>query len=639
MALMSRLLSLTLAWLCTCWPSIPVSAASQPTGGDGGAQAPSTCFHTPATIRGTPDGDRLVGTPRADVIVAGAGDDRVVGGGGDDLICAGRGEDLIHGGDGSDRLDGRAGVDRCGGGRGRDRLIHCERHARRHSAGPTDRPPTTTGSDSAPDGSPFATPPPPPQGEFSTDPELFPPFDPAIADYAIRCDGDQVDVSATAAPGSSIRVDGQAPREDTFEATVPLQSGQEFEVSLLRGTETRDYHVRCLPPDFPTWDFERLAQPSHRFYLVAPTLGAAAPPLAVVFDDHGVPVWWYRDALGATDARSLSDGSIAFSTHLGAEFGFATGPESAYHVRELDGSPAAGVSSAAGPGTIAAVGGPTDFHDLQELPNGNFLVISYQRREGVDLSSICAEGNPESCGSPDEHIYDGIIEEVDADGNLVRAWSSLEHLGVDEIAPQWRGVVLSRSPHDAFHLNAVEPDGDSLLVSSFFADAVYRIRWGDGPGSGEVVWKLGGLTTPKSLDVVGDPRGDYPLSAQHDVRRLADGTITIHDNHLTSKGGQGPRAVRYAIDEASRTATLLEEVVDPDNPHSGCCGSARRSDDGSWLISWGGNSLVTEFDAGGQRTFRLTFGGSLFSYRAVPAPAGALDIESLRAGMNAMHPR
>ena len=84
---------------------------------------------------------------------------------------------------------------------------------------------------------------------------------------------------------------------------------------------------------------------------------------------------------------------------------------------------------------------------------------------------------------------------------------------------------------------------------------------------------------------------------------------------------------------------MLEAVTDPEAPISGCCGSARRSPDGSWLMSWGGNSLVTEFDAAGQRTFRLGFGGPVFSYRAVSAPDGVLSTAALRAGMDFMHPR
>ena len=56
-------------------------------------------------------------------------------------------------------------------------------------------------------------------------------------------------------------------------------------------------------------------------------------------------------------------------------------------------------------------------------------------------------------------------------------------------------------------------------------------------------------------------------------------------------------------------------------------------------MSWGGRSLVTEFNAAKERTFRLTFAGTVFIYRAVPVPDGVLSASQLRAGMNAMFPR
>lgn len=171
----------------------------------------------------------------------------------------------------------------------------------------------------------------------------------------------------------------------------------------------------------------------------------------------------------------------------------------------------------------------------------------------------------------------------------------------------------------------VEPDGpNAFLISLRHTDAVYKID----KASGDVIWKLGGTTTPKSLTVLDDPYGAYPLGGQHDPRVLPDGTVTIHDNG-TAIGGRAPRAVRYQIDEQAMTATLLEEVTDPEAPSSFCCGSARRSADGSWLMSWGGRSLVTEFDAAGNRTFSLGFGGPV-SYRATSAPDGLLEIDQLR---------
>jgi hypothetical protein len=117
--------------------------------------------------------------------------------------------------------------------------------------------------------------------------------------------------------------------------------------------------------------------------------------------------------------------------------------------------------------------------------------------------------------------------------------------------------------------------------------------------------------------------------------------VALHDNATALAGAQAhaPRAVRYAIDEPAMTATLVESVTDPVVLNSFCCGSARRSPSGAWLMSWGSNNLVTEFGPDGSRTFSLTFSSSSFSYRAFPVPVGQLTRSAMRAGMDAQFPR
>jgi hypothetical protein len=80
-------------------------------------------------------------------------------------------------------------------------------------------------------------------------------------------------------------------------------------------------------------------------------------------------------------------------------------------------------------------------------------------------------------------------------------------------------------------------------------------------------------------------------------------------------------------------------VTDPDVTISGCCGSARKGPDGDWEIDWGQNHVVTALTPGGTRLFRITFPGTIFSYRGVPVPYGTLSRSDLRAGMDAQFPR
>ena len=173
------------------------------------------------------------------------------------------------------------------------------------------------------------------------------------------------------------------------------------------------------------------------------------------------------------------------------------------------------------------------------------------------------------------------------------------------------------------HINAVEEtaDGD-YLISLRHTDAVYRL---DGT-NGAIEWKLGGSERPESLEIAGDPYADSLFGGQHDVRELADGTITLHDNGTDR--GRPPRSVRYEV--SGGVATLVDSQSDPEVSSSECCGSSRFQN-GAWLASWSRTGLVSEFDAG-ERTFGLDF-GSAWSYRAVPVD-GETDRERLRSGMN-----
>jgi hypothetical protein len=414
-------------------------------------------------------------------------------------------------------------------------------------------------------------------------------------------------MSVDAPHGAIVNVDGAGPAGGSFTAPVPLQGNQGFDFDVTAGDYSGSYHVRCLPPGFPEFTFERSGQPTYPFYLVDPDikLGMSPNHWVVLFNDIGVPIWWTNTSPSPVDSRVLSDGTIAWAGWDG----------SGYSLHSLDG----GIVD-----TVAGVGGTTDIHDLQELPNGDFLLLRYVPRSHADLSSY---GGP-----ADATVQDSVVQEIDPDGNLVWEWNSADHISLSETNRWWATIFFVGSPYDITHINAVEPDGSAMLISLRHTDAVYKIN----RATGNVIWKLGGTTTPESLAVLDDPYSD-PLGGQHDPRLQSDGTVTIHDNGTNL--GRPPRAVRYAIDEEAKTARLVESVSDPNVTSSFCCGSARRSASGSWLMSWGGNSIVTEFAPDGSRTFELTFGNGLFSYRAFPVPDGLLSAAALRAGMNAQYPR
>ncbi|MCA1691585.1 MAG: aryl-sulfate sulfotransferase [Actinobacteria bacterium] len=378
--------------------------------------------------------------------------------------------------------------------------------------------------------------------------------------------------------------------------------------------------MRCLPSDFPTWTFTRESAPTQDWYVVTPSLGPLAANYVIFFDGNGVPVWWYKSTTPPLDAKLLSDGSVAFSNYFGGSFG--TNPTSGYEVRGLDGSFRR---------TAATVGTATDHHDLQEIGNGNYLLMSYKPRDGVDLSPF---GGPANAT-----VVDAEVQEITPAGAVVSSWNSKDHIVLSETGRWWPGVISTaaslpdgRTVYDIVHINSVDIDGESMVLSFRHTDAVYRVD----RSTGSVQWKLGGTTRAESLTPIGDPRGDNPLGGQHDARVLGDATLTVHDNGTGL--GRAPRAIRYQVDTSNRTATLIESITDPEAPASGCCGSARKLNSSNWLMSWGGTSLVAEIAPNGSRVFKLAFGGPI-SYRAFPVPPGQVSRQALRDGMTAQKPR
>jgi hypothetical protein len=459
------------------------------------------------------------------------------------------------------------------------------------------------------------------QLSISTQPALFPPFDPAVSDYVTRCGASPVTVSVGAPPGTTVAIDGAPGRSGVFSQDVQLAAGQAFSFSTTAGGQTSTFHVRCLPADFPAWTYSSTGTPRARFYITTPQGGTTpdgqpAGGYVAIFDDHGVPVWWRQAA--ALDAKLLSDGTLAWFTKT------ADGTSTpGYEIRRLDGSLVR---------TWATVGSDTDLHDLQILPNGDALMLTYPPRPGtIDLSPY---GGPKTNAT----VLDAEIQEIAPDGTLVWSWNTKDHIPLSETGARWWSALPTptalpdgRTAYDYAHVNSIQQVGNTVVASFRHFDAVYAID----KSTGNILYKLGGTPRPESLTVLDDPEGAYPFGGQHFARVLPDGTLTVHDNN-TLLSTPVPRAVRYRIDLTARTATLLEQISDPHVSTSLCCGSAERLDDGTWVMSWGGTPNITEFAPGGGRDFELSFAFPGFSYRVALITGATPSIGDLRAGMDAM---
>jgi hypothetical protein len=477
-----------------------------------------------------------------------------------------------------------------------------------------------------------------------TNSSLYPAFDPAVRDYVIRLTNTTqvVQVAVTNSDASdtttTVSVDGHTPLVGAFTTSLTLTQGQGFRIRAVQGATSRDYYVRSLANGFPTWGSQRPGSPQAEYFVVVPvpTSGGVGIPNRYIsmYDTNGVPVWWTRPVYPhrPVDAKLLPNDDVIW-TESDLD-GAGAGLKAEQH--RLDGSI---VDDA-----IAPVGGyQLDAHEIQLLSNGNYLVIAASNKCCYDLSS---HGGPASAT-----IRDSIIQEVTPGGIALWTWEASDHVGIDETQQQWWSSIIygTGSPYDVFHINSAAMDAaGNLLISLRHANAVYKLVSPTNQiNPGKIIWKLSGsvptVEPGTMLTVSGDPifNAGGGFGGQHYARwyDAGDGLLylTVHDNG--SNLSRPPRGVRYRIDEAARTATLIEDVRDTASPSmtSLCCGSAARLPTGNWVMSWGGNALVTELTPSGSRVFVLTLG--VFSYRCGCVLPGAVTREQLRAGMDVQYPR
>lgn len=373
-----------------------------------------------------------------------------------------------------------------------------------------------------------------------------------------------------------------------------------------------------LPRDFPKWRFESLRPVPAGFFVVSFKATRDAPPWVIVFDNEGVPRWWFNPPTRVLWGQVLANGNLVWARSFGD--GYGLDPRMAHEIR----SPAGKLLR-----LVQTKGSIVDGHEYRELSNGNVLLDTYVP-EAADLRRV---GGPRRAA-----IVSAEIQEVDPHGHEHWHWSSRGHIGLGETGRWWRSVLSNprrrlhgRQTFDPVHINSIDPRGRrEVVISTRHTDAVYGID----RASGAIRWKLGGSRTGKSLRIVGDPAG-RPLGGQHDARIGSDGRLSIYDNGKDRP--RRPRVVFYRLDLAHREAHYLGQLNDPQVRRSHCCGSARELPGGGWLVSWGDNPLVSAFDARGHLAFRLHLAASTF--RAVPAPPGATSIEALTKGMEAMEQR
>lgn len=258
-----------------------------------------------------------------------------------------------------------------------------------------------------------------------------------------------------------------------------------------------------------------------------------------------------------------------------------------------------------------------DMHEFRLTDRGTVLMLAY-RTVRWNLSRAGGPANGK--------VSDNVVQEIDLKtGAVLFEWHAL---GKINLRTSRRPRPRSNSSWDAFHLNSIEPDGDSLLISSRWTSSIYRID----RASGRVRWVMRGDGAPSDFRVPRRAR----FNRQHDVRRLPNGDISLFDN-AGVPGRRAASALILRLGEkragGKRRVVRVARFRNPDGRASQATGGAEVLANGNVLAGWGNSDSLTEFSPEGTVLFHAWQGSS--SYRARKAewngiPPGRPAIASLR---------
>lgn len=506
-----------------------------------------------------------------------------------------------------------------------------------------------------------------PDSDASPAVTLWPPFSPEIYDYSVTCPDAEntLTVSMKASRGAESLLIQPTLSGSLPEQTLKVKVGESQAIVAVAtdAVTTAEYWVRCLPHDFPTFQWELHAEagaPSPGYYL----LGVARPPpisgraYAFILDRHGAPIWYGPSSSGDAvfDVDNVVPGAVSYLPL----------PHAGFEIRQL--SPLNTTSAEAADASV-------DEHELRYLSNGDFLGLSTALVSGVDLTGArvaSPDGGTMTLSGP-QTIVSCKIMEFTTDGTIVWMWSASDHIDpVKETA--W--VQQLGSYFDVFHCNSidVDPANGNLLVSARQMNSVFYVD----RSTGNILWKMGGAVYSKdgALHVaVADP-----FIAQHDARLHGwsqtcsggSGQVSVFDDETNTsarargvlydvsiaaadggligcdagameagaleggaEGGatDGGAADGGAPDSAiAGTATVAWEYRGP--TWSAAMGSFRISADGTRVIGWGegpgGPHGFTEVDEAKNVLLHFTFTNGDVSYRAIKVPPSAFALAVLR---------
>lgn len=260
-------------------------------------------------------------------------------------------------------------------------------------------------------------------------------------------------------------------------------------------------------------------------------------------------------------------------------------------------------------------------HEALRLDNGHTVALAYNERILTDIQ-----------GPGDVNVLGDMIIALDENFQVTWAWDAFDKLDITEMAvlgetctpdePGCPAFFSTEIANDWTHSNALgysRADGN-LVISVRHHDAVYKVDYADGAGTGDIVWRLG---EGGDFQIVADEGEAYPwFSHQHDTH-YEDGMFLVYDNGNTRQaqlgGLENSRAQAYVLDELDPPNLAAHLVGNFDlGSYNAAVGSIRRLSNGNFFatngfINFGAEHEMLEITPSGARSWAL--GGPDIVYR------------------------
>jgi len=329
-------------------------------------------------------------------------------------------------------------------------------------------------------------------------------------------------------------------------------AGDRYSLSNKPRARSQFSVIDSLPDGFPELVTHEYNNPLPGYNFICPYKGGNH--YLIIMDNWSTPVFYRRITGGMADFKIQPNGMLTYYSNMDRVF---YGMNDQFFVVDT-------FTCQNGYGPV------TDMHELRIDKNGHYFLLGYDPQL-VNMDTVVPGGHPEAV------VTGLIVQEMDADDNMVFQWRSWDHFKITD-AYEW--VNLLDSVIDYVHGNSIEIDSDtSLLISCRNMNEITKID----RRTGEIIWRMNGENND-FLFINDNIRYIY----QHSIRYMPDShNLSIFDNGLGHQPVPYSSALEYKIDEVNKTAILIKRLYKEPKILGSYMGHTQRHQNGTTTIGWG----------------------------------------------------